>query len=85
MLCFAANLVFGEEESEFCKSGWSKFVKDRENWENECSGEEIINMSHCCKKTAEYLEDRYENYIKLCPIIGKTFIIVVLFCATLNF
>ncbi|XP_028415971.1 uncharacterized protein LOC114539535 [Dendronephthya gigantea] len=27
-------------------------------------------MSHCCKRTAEYLEGRYENYIKLCPIVG---------------
>ena len=65
---FAANLVFGEEEKEskFCRMKWSEFVENRELWERKCS-----NESHCCNETAKYLEDRYQNYIKLCPIIGK--------------
>ena len=70
MFYFAANLVFGEEKSEFCETGWSEFVKDRKHWEKECLNEDAINMSPCCKETAEYLEDRYENYVKLCHIVG---------------
>ena len=68
MFYFAANLVFGEEEkeSEFCRTGWSEFVEDRQLWQRKC-----LNESYCCNETAKYLEDRYQNYIKLCPIIGK--------------
>ena len=71
MIYFAANLVFGEKESEFCKRGWSEFVKDRKQWERECSNKDDIKRPPCCNETFHYLEDRYEDYIKLCPIVGK--------------
>ena len=78
MLYFAANLVFGrrEEESEFCKRGWFEFVKERVHWEKKCLNESTINTTSCCKKTAKYLEERYENYITWCPIVGKISIII---------
>ena len=78
MLCFAANLVFArkEEESEFCKRGWSEFVKDNVHWEKKCLNESIISTSSCCKKTKKYFEERYKNYITLCPIFGKISIII---------
>ena len=72
---FAANLVFGAEESEteFCRRRWSEFVNDRKKWESECLNEDSVRASLCCKATAGYLEQRYENYIKWCPIVGKFF------------
>ena len=76
MIYFAADLVFGEkaEESEFCKKGWSKFVNDREQWEKECLNGNSRSLSLCCNETADYLEYKYENYIKYCPIVGKFFV-----------
>ena len=73
MSYFAVNHVFGEmtEESEFCKKGWSEFKNDRKQWEKECLNVDSINMSWCCNETAEYLEYRYESYIKCCPIMGR--------------
>ena len=71
MIYFAANLVFGEEESEFCKGGWSEFVKDRKQWEMECLCEDDIKISPCCNETFDYLENRYKYYIKFCPIVGE--------------
>jgi hypothetical protein len=75
MFYFAANLVFGakESETEFCRRGWSEFVNDRKKWERECLNEDGVRASSCCKATAGYLEQRYENYIKWCPIVGKFF------------
>ncbi|CAB4008466.1 Hypothetical predicted protein [Paramuricea clavata] len=75
MFYFAANLVFGAEENEtqFCRSGWSEFVNDRKKYESECLNEDSVRASPCCKATAGYLEQRYENYIKWCPIVGKFF------------
>ncbi|XP_028410762.1 uncharacterized protein LOC114533445 [Dendronephthya gigantea] len=71
MVYFAANLVFGEEEEEtkFCKRGWTEFVGDRKQWERECLINDARKMSPCCNETADYLEERYEKYIKLCPIL----------------
>ena len=71
MIYFVANLVFGEVESEFCKRGWSEFVKVRKQWERECLNEDDIKTSSCCKQTFDYLEDEYEDYIKFCYIEGK--------------
>jgi hypothetical protein len=75
MFYFAANLVFGaeENETEFCRRGWSEFVNDRKKWESECLNEDSARASLCCKATADYLEKRYEDYIKWCPIVGKFF------------
>lgn len=74
MIYFAVNLVFGgeeeEEESEFCKRGWFKFVQARKQWEGECLNDNVMKISSCCNETADYLKKRYEDYIKLCPIVG---------------
>ena len=71
MIYFAVILVFGKkEDSKFCKRRWSKFVNDRKQWEKSCLNEDVIKMSSCCNETADYLERSYEDYIKLCPIIG---------------
>ena len=82
MIFFAANLVFGEEESEFCKRGWSEFVEDVKQYKRECLNEYDIKRPPCCNETCNYLEDRYEDYVKLCPIRGK---FVLNDCAGLDF
>ena len=73
MFYFSANLVFGvdEDESEFCKRRWSEFLQDRILWETECLNDGDISTTLCCRETAEYLEKRYDNYVKWCPIAGK--------------
>ena len=47
MFYFAANLVFGaeENETEFCRRGWSEFVNDRKKWESECLNEDSVVQS----------------------------------------
>jgi hypothetical protein len=91
---FTANLVFGaEEETEFCGRRWSEFVNDRKKWETECLNEDSVRASLCCTATAGYLEHRYEDYIKWCPIVGKFFDvqnsskygIMMLSCSTMSF
>ena len=44
MFYFAANIVFGaeENETEFCRRGWSEFVNDRKKWESECLNEDSV-------------------------------------------
>ncbi|XP_028409415.1 uncharacterized protein LOC114532018 [Dendronephthya gigantea] len=72
MIYLAANLVFGKEESEFCKRGWSEFVEDRKQWERECLNDDDIKISQCCNETFHYLDERFNDNIKLCPIVeGK--------------
>jgi hypothetical protein len=75
MFYFAADLVFGAEENktEFCRRRWSEFVNDKKKCGSECLNEDSARASSCCKATAGYLEQRYENYIKWCPIVGKFF------------
>ena len=81
IIYFAGNVVFGEfekEESEFCEKGWSEFVKDRKQWERQCRSEDDIKISPCRNETADYLQNRYKEYIKFCPIgvSGNFFIII---------
>lgn len=76
MIFVWANIIFGDEESQFCKKRWSEFIKDRKQWESECLNNETIRMSQCCETTADFLEYIYEKYITLCPIVGESSIIV---------
>ncbi|CAB3993407.1 Hypothetical predicted protein, partial [Paramuricea clavata] len=68
---FTASLVIGaeENETEFCRRRWSEFVNDRKIWETACLNEDSVRASLCCTATAGYLEHRYLDYIKWCPIV----------------
>ena len=55
MLYFASNIVLGEEESEFCKKGWSELVRDVKTWKTSCSKEKLAKMWPCCDPIENYL------------------------------
>jgi hypothetical protein len=80
MFYFIVNLVFGEEdnETELCKRKWSELVSDKMRCTNPYSHEDTRIMTPCCVATSVYLEQRYQNYIRSCPIVGKIFRIIAL-------
>ena len=78
MFYFLVNLVFGEEdnETEFCKRKWSELVSDKARCTNPYSHGDTAILTPCCEATSAYLEQRYQNYIRSCPIVGKIFHVI---------
>ena len=73
MFHFAINLAFGEDENEteFCRRQWSELVNDKKEWNNQCLHKNTVIKTPCCVATTGYIEQRYQNYIRWCPIVGK--------------
>ena len=71
MFCFTTNLAFGEDENEteFCRRQWSELVNDKREWNTQCLHKNIAINTPCCVATTVYLEQRYQNYIRWCPIV----------------
>ena len=76
MIYFAANLVFGEEESEFCKRGWSEFVKARKQYERECLNEDDIKISSCCNESFTTLKTHMET-TQSCVPLWVSFVLII--------